>query len=228
MFSDGGSAAGLLLLGAADSAHHDDHNGNGENQAEHIGQSLDGGCAVRVEQPGQGIQDGDEAASLAGGGQQECAFGVSKAHAEHIHDGNPCVDGKGQTLQADAECTDLAHFRVGPGEEEDDLIGKDPDDQTHDHTADEGNRGGKTVALPHPVIVLGAPVEAGHRLKAVAEAQDDAEGEHHDFGTDADARQHRIRNVSGEIIEQNCGNHCQTGPEHGGRAHADHGENDVL
>ena len=78
------------------------------------------------------------------------------------------------------------------------------------------------------MILFCSPVEARYRLETVAKAQDNSEGEHHDFCADTNASQNRVGNISGDVIEQNRGNHCQTGSKHGGRSYADNSENDVL
>ena len=131
------------------------------------------------------------------------------------------MDGQGDTLGDDGEGADLAHLHVGSGEEDDELVRKDDAEDRHHKAAPEGHLAGEAVGFLHPVIALGTPVEAGHGLEAVAEAQDDAEGEHHDLGAHADAGQDGVGEVAGQLVQQDAGDDGETIAEHGGRAHGD-------
>jgi len=218
----------MLQPGLFDLFGHGHHDGNGKRQSQQVSHRLNGGHTVGAQKPCHGIDDGDEAGTLPGGCQNEGTLGIAQAGAEHIDNGDPRVDGQGDALQNDAQRADLLHFGVFAGEDGDQGLGENNEDGSHGRRADESDLGGEAVALFHTVKPFGAPVEAGHRLEAAAEAQDDAEGEHHDLGADADARQNGVGNVARQIVEHDGGNHRKTAAEHGGRTHGNHVVNDVL
>ena len=83
------------------------------------------------------------------------------------------------------------------------------------------------VAVQHPVIALRPPVEARYRLETGAEAQDNAEGKHHDLRGHADARQNRVGNTARNIVQHDRRHHGQPGAEHGRGADADNLADDI-
>ena len=185
------------LLYAAD-------DGYRQQQRQHIRHTLNRCDTVSTEDPGQRIQDGDKAAALPGGGQSHGALGVAQAHAVHVDDGDPGVDGQSDGLGDDGEGADAAHFQILARKEDDELVREDDANRRHDQAAPEGHPAGEAVALLDPVVTLGTPVETGHGLEAVAEAQDDAEGEHHDLGAHADARQNGIGDAARQGVQQDA------------------------
>ena len=138
------------------------------------------------------------------------------------------MDGERQTLQADAERADMVHFRIVPCKQENNLIRENAHKNRHDDTAQNSHKGGETVAFPYSVITLCPPVEPGYRLEAGSETEDDAEGEHHNFGADTNAGQNRVGNITRDVIDQDRRKHRQTGSEHGGGSYAYDREKDIL
>ena len=168
------------------------------------------------------MDNGDEAGALPGRSQQECAHRVAQGVAQHVHHRHPGVDGQGHRLQDQTQLADAQHIRILSGKGHDHRLRQHDQQHSHHRGTNDGRPGRKFIGIRHPVIPPGAPVEARHRLKAVAEAQHDAEGEHHDLGANTDTRQGGVGDITGNIVEHDGRHHRQGVAEHGRGAHADH------
>ena len=83
---------------AFDLFQHPANKGESQEEGQHVGHSLDRGNAVGAKHPGQGIDDGEEAAALARGGQQQSALGFAQAGTEHIDHRHPGMNGQSDAL----------------------------------------------------------------------------------------------------------------------------------
>ena len=58
-------------------------NGDCQSQRQDIRNGLHTGDAVSTESPGKGVQNGQEAGSLPGSGQGQCALGIAETGTHH-------------------------------------------------------------------------------------------------------------------------------------------------
>ena len=120
-----------------------------------------------------------------------------------------------QTLQADAQRTDCLHFGVSSCKENNNLIGEDGAECRHKGGTHESDNGGEAITGRDTVIPLGTPVEACNRLEAISEAQNDAEGEHHNLGGDTDTGKDGIGDIACQVVEHDACYHRKTRTEQG-------------
>ena len=70
----------------------------------------------------------------------------------------------------------------------------------------------------YPIVLIGAVVEAAHRLEALAEADESGVGEHHDPADHGHGGDSRISVGVGRDIQGGGGNASQSLPEEGGQS----------